>query len=155
MINGCNNRPRPVANKPLQVQDGYVLGMFTYEAGHTDRIDRMVTVPYVMSTDCQYGASATDPGCAGCTHAPHLRHLAAPEAATTATCQPSRLTGQPGATICQPAATTASASTVTAVRNELFPGPSIGDVLAAKDAEIAELRAALSHALLPDQETGQ
>jgi hypothetical protein len=69
MLNDCNNRPRPVADKPLLVQDGYVHSMFEYESGATDRIDRMVQVPFRMSPECKYDASATDAGCAGCAHA--------------------------------------------------------------------------------------
>lgn len=67
-LNGCHNRPRPVAGKPLPVQDGYVYGMFEYESGASDRIPRMVTVPFVMKPECQYTLTTPDPRCAGCVH---------------------------------------------------------------------------------------
>lgn len=63
-IYGCHNKPRPVKDSPIWVQDGYV----TNEDG-TQRIDRMVQIPYVMSTDCQYTKMhPNDPHCAGCVH---------------------------------------------------------------------------------------
>ncbi len=68
MSYGCHNKPRPVAGAPLAVQDGYVAGVFEYESGHTDRLARMVTVPFRMSTECKYDATGTDKGCAGCQH---------------------------------------------------------------------------------------
>jgi len=68
-IYGCHNKPRPVAGAAILVQDGYVSGMFEYESGNTDRIDRMVTTSYVMSTPCQYTKQhASDPECSGCAH---------------------------------------------------------------------------------------
>jgi hypothetical protein len=70
---GCNNGKRPVANAPILVQDGWHTGIFDYEDGSSDRIPRMVPIPFVMSTECQYDASATDSACKGCAHAPHLR----------------------------------------------------------------------------------
>jgi hypothetical protein len=75
MINGCNNRPRPVAGAPVDVQDGYrdiMDGM-----GNLVTVASYVQAPFRMSTDCQYDASARDQGCAGCQHAPHLRGAAA------------------------------------------------------------------------------
>lgn len=66
---GCHNKPRPTAGAALLVQDGYVSGLFDYEAGHTDRIDRMVSVPFVLSVPCQYTHQhAADPQCSGCEH---------------------------------------------------------------------------------------
>lgn len=67
MKNGCNNRPRPAAGKPLLVQDGYVDNYSPIYATAT-RTARWVFKPFVMSTECKYDASATDPGCAGCQH---------------------------------------------------------------------------------------
>lgn len=58
MKNGCHNKPRPVAGKPLQVQDGY----------HPSGVRRMVTVPFVMEPGCQYTKMTPDPRCAGCVH---------------------------------------------------------------------------------------
>jgi hypothetical protein len=56
----CHNMPRPIAGTPLQVQDGY------YQHGNSTRMPRMVTVPFVMSTGCNYDATTTDPHCKGC-----------------------------------------------------------------------------------------
>ncbi len=67
-LNGCHNKPRPVAGKPLQVQDGWHAGIFDYEDGTGDRIPRMVTVPFVLSSECQYTKTTPDPRCAGCVH---------------------------------------------------------------------------------------
>lgn len=63
---GCHNKPRPTTGTPIKVQDGYHAGMFSYESGASDRLPRMVSVPYVMSTTCQYDKSATDTSCKGC-----------------------------------------------------------------------------------------
>lgn len=69
MSYGCHNMPRPTAGAPLQVQDGYHRGIFDYEDGSSDRVSRMVTVPFVMSTACQYTQGhPADPGCSGCRH---------------------------------------------------------------------------------------
>lgn len=65
---GCHSKPRPVAGMPLEVQDGYHTRMFSYESGASDRIARMVTVPHVMSTACQYDRSQADQACFGCPH---------------------------------------------------------------------------------------
>lgn len=70
--NGCNNRPRPEAGKPLLVQDGY-FNTVDEGWGNLSRRARYHTVPFTMYTECQYDASATDPGCSGCAHAPHLK----------------------------------------------------------------------------------
>lgn len=68
-IYGCHNKPRPNAGTAVLAQDGWVYGLFDYEAGHTDRIARIVQTPYAMSTDCQYTRThATDPLCSGCVH---------------------------------------------------------------------------------------
>jgi hypothetical protein len=69
---GCNNGKRPVANAPILVQDGYFGG---YDPVHAAiaRTPKWVTIPFVMSTECHFDASANDPGCKGCAHAPHLR----------------------------------------------------------------------------------
>lgn len=58
MLNGCHGRPRPVAGKPLQVQDGW----------HSNGRRRMVTVPFTASVPCQYAKTTPDPRCAGCVH---------------------------------------------------------------------------------------
>jgi len=64
---GCHNKPRPTAGAPLNVQDGYVTGVFEYESGASDRIDRIVQVPFAMTSDCQYTRQhAADPECSGC-----------------------------------------------------------------------------------------
>jgi hypothetical protein len=65
---GCNNKPRPVAGAPLQVQDGY---FGTYDPAHaaTVRLARWIIAPYAMSTECQYTKQhASDPQCSGCVH---------------------------------------------------------------------------------------
>lgn len=68
-IYGCYNKPRPTSGASLAVQDGYVAEIFEYESGHSDRIDRIVTVPYVMTVECQYTRMhADDKLCAGCIH---------------------------------------------------------------------------------------
>jgi hypothetical protein len=60
---GCHNKPRPIANAPLIVQDGY-------HPGPPDtRIALMVEAPFRMNTDCQYTKThASDPQCSGCVH---------------------------------------------------------------------------------------
>lgn len=75
-LNGCNNQPRPVAGAPMLVQDGYEPAV-NEGWGWFSRTPRYRQIPHVMSTDCRYDASATDPGCAGCRHAPHLQQGAA------------------------------------------------------------------------------
>jgi hypothetical protein len=66
---GCRNKPRPTAGAGIRVQDGWVYGIFDYEAGHTDRIARIVEAPYAMSTECQYTKThAGDAQCTGCAH---------------------------------------------------------------------------------------
>jgi len=68
-IYGCHNKPRPVIGAPINVQDGYHVGIFDYEDGTSDRIDRIVQVPYGMSTPCQYTKlHVADPQCSGCVH---------------------------------------------------------------------------------------
>jgi len=63
MKNGCFDKPRPVAGARLQVQDGW------HESHLSNtRYPRMVTVPFVLSTDCQYTLTTPDPRCAGCVH---------------------------------------------------------------------------------------
>lgn len=69
---GCNNGTRPVEGAPIIVQDGYREIMCAL-TGDMVRVPNWTTIPYRMSTDCTYDASATDPGCKGCAHAPHLR----------------------------------------------------------------------------------
>jgi hypothetical protein len=69
---GCNNGKRPLANAPILVQDGY-FGTYDPKYAAVTRTPKWVTIPFVMSTECQYDASATDPACKGCAHAPHLR----------------------------------------------------------------------------------
>jgi hypothetical protein len=65
---GCWNKPRPVAGKPILVQDAYY-SMPPVPDGQTCLSLRYVTVPFAMSTDCQYTQQhRTDPHCAGCTH---------------------------------------------------------------------------------------
>jgi hypothetical protein len=60
----CHNMPRPIAGTPLQVQDGW-----TEIMDGQSRIPRMITVPFVMSTGCNYDAMAEDKNCAGCNQA--------------------------------------------------------------------------------------
>jgi hypothetical protein len=70
-MNGCHNRPRPIAEAPVIVQDGW----YSSVLHENDAIPRLTAVPFRMSTECRYDASATDKGCAGCEHAPHLREV--------------------------------------------------------------------------------
>lgn len=66
-IYGCHDEPRPIAGAPLLVQDGYIYGLFDHEAGHADRIARMIEVPYVMTVPCQYTQhNPSDKECDGC-----------------------------------------------------------------------------------------
>jgi hypothetical protein len=66
---GCQNKPRPEYGAPLLVQQGW-----NQMSGHADDgtiglLTRMVEIPYVMSTDCQYTKQhASDPQCMGCIH---------------------------------------------------------------------------------------
>lgn len=71
-LNGCHNKPRPVAGAPLQVQDGWAT--FAAGGGRTVRVPHMVTVPFVMQPECQYTLTTPDPRCAGCVHEKVDRH---------------------------------------------------------------------------------
>lgn len=65
----CHNRPRPVAGAIThQAQDGWRMHNI-HDGAVTIRSAVPVDIRHVMSTDCRYDASATDPGCAGCEHA--------------------------------------------------------------------------------------
>lgn len=70
-IYSCHNRPRPTANAPVTVQDGWI-------DTPGSRIPRMVTVPFVMTTECQYDATMTDKSCAGCWQVKRINQEAAP-----------------------------------------------------------------------------
>lgn len=61
-IYGCHNKPRPTANAPLPVQDGW------YKSAMSNtRYPRMAIAPYAMSTACQYSQQQpNDSQCAGC-----------------------------------------------------------------------------------------
>jgi len=68
-IYGCHNKPRPTEGALIDVQDGHHTRIFDYADGTADRIDRIVQVPYAMSTACQYtNHHAADPLCSGCVH---------------------------------------------------------------------------------------
>ena len=65
---GCHNKPRPVTDAPVIAQDGYHEG-WTPQYCTLRRMPNWITVPYVMSTECQYTKQhAADPHCAGCGH---------------------------------------------------------------------------------------
>lgn len=66
-LNGCHNRPRPVAGTPLLVQDGWIEIPLAAGLGAT-RVPNMVTVPFVMNPGCQYTLRTPDPRCTGCDH---------------------------------------------------------------------------------------
>lgn len=66
--NGCYDLPRPAVGTPLTVQDGYHSGMFEYESGASDRLPRTITVPFVLTSACQYTLTTPDKRCAGCIH---------------------------------------------------------------------------------------
>jgi hypothetical protein len=72
MTYGCRNKPRPVANMPLDVQSGWTDENVMVNNCHREeatRLPYMIRVPFVMTTACQYTKQhATDPGCAGCEH---------------------------------------------------------------------------------------
>lgn len=64
---GCHNKPRPVADAPLIVQDGY--HQFRNQQNVPVKVPRYVEAPYVMTTDCQYTRQhGSDPHCSGCMH---------------------------------------------------------------------------------------
>jgi hypothetical protein len=68
---GCHNRPRPVAGgSPYMAQEGWRDEPdATRHEPYPTRLPVMKEIRHVMSTDCMFDASATDPRCAGCIHA--------------------------------------------------------------------------------------
>lgn len=69
MINGCNNNPRPSRERTYPVQDGW---RYVATAAGITREPIIIEQKFVMEEACVYVASATDQGCSGCVHAPHL-----------------------------------------------------------------------------------
>lgn len=68
-VYGCSNKPRPEYGAPILVQEGWHQLPGAGEDGTIGILARMVEVPYVMSTDCQYTKQhAADPHCSGCVH---------------------------------------------------------------------------------------
>lgn len=67
-LNGCHSKPRPVAGSVTHwAQDGYYPPQADPdEPGVLVKIGRFVEVRHVMTVDCGYDKSATDPGCKGC-----------------------------------------------------------------------------------------
>lgn len=64
---GCHNKPRPIADAPLIVQDGY--HQFHNQQNVPVKVPRYVEAPYVMTTDCQYTQQhGSDAQCSGCVH---------------------------------------------------------------------------------------
>jgi hypothetical protein len=67
-IYGCYNKPRPIAGSPVIAQDGYK-GAWDPRYASITRSRNWITVPYAMSTECQYTKQhAADPHCSGCVH---------------------------------------------------------------------------------------
>ena len=66
---GCHNKPRPEYGAPILVQQYWHQMSGHASDGTIGLLARMVDIPYVMSTDCQYTKQhAGDPQCAGCSH---------------------------------------------------------------------------------------
>jgi hypothetical protein len=65
---GCHNQPRPVAGTNThQAQAGWSKTIRD-DRGNPHRHPIMMDIEHVMSTDCRYDASTTDPRCSGCKH---------------------------------------------------------------------------------------
>lgn len=62
---GCHNLPRPTETTTHPAQDGWF-----YDASGMTRKPRIVQIQHVMTTECRYDKTDTDPCCAGCVHIP-------------------------------------------------------------------------------------
>lgn len=64
MMYGCHNKPRPVKGASVRAMDGYRV---SYTAAKTGTmVICWKSIPFTMSTECQYDKSATDTSCKGC-----------------------------------------------------------------------------------------
>ena len=54
----CSNKPRPNGETFHVAQDGWV--------GEVSRVQKFTKIMHVMSTECKYDISATDPRCSEC-----------------------------------------------------------------------------------------
>lgn len=66
-VYGCHNQPRPVAGAVThQAQAGWGVVLLKGNGCVPVRVPFMVDIRHIMSTDCRYDKSATDPCCRAC-----------------------------------------------------------------------------------------